>query len=227
MILGRETFLRGLAPAVAVAMLAATGVAKAAEPAAPGGGGHEWDLLFGATITSDYVSRGESLSDGPAFQPWAELDIGKFYVGYWGSNVVGDWEHDLSIGVRPEVGPFSFDFGYVRYIYNSGDCCGELYAKASVSPVDPLTLGALIYYDPDASTTYVEGNAAYSLMHDITLSGAVGHSTYSGLTSWNAGASWQPLGWLKLDARYYGSDVLNEFVFSAGFSTSLKMLKGG
>ena len=69
-----------------------------------------FDVAFGVTATSDYISRGYTQSDGPAIQPWVELDYGMFYAGYWGSNVSpallsgASWEHDLSIGLRPEVG---------------------------------------------------------------------------------------------------------------------------
>lgn len=189
-----------------------------------------FDIAFGVDLTSDYISRGYTQTDhNPAVQPWVELDYGIFYAGYWGSNtdlstIGGNWEHDLSIGVRPEVGPFSFDFGYVRYLYDTGDCCGELYALASVNPVDPLTLGAAVYYDPDAASTYVESNASFDLPHDISVSAAVG--SWDGEFSWNAGASWSPLDWLSADLRYYGGPEANRVVFTLSVESSLSALRG-
>jgi uncharacterized protein (TIGR02001 family) len=195
----------------------------------------DWDVAFGVTFTSDYISRGYTQSDhNAAIQPWAELDIGKFYLGYWGSNVVLDddrWEHDLSIGVRPSLGPVDFDLGYVRYLYDSsGDCCGELYAKASFSPVDPLTLGGNIYYDPEASNTYVEATGSFDLPHDLSVSGTIGLQSYgdgsASDTSWNAGIGWSPYEWLTLDARYHGGPTAERFVVSLSLSSSLKTLSG-
>ncbi len=192
-----------------------------------------FDVAFGVGVTSDYISRGYTQTDHkPAIQPWVELDYGMFYAGYWGSNVAGgDWEHDLSIGLRPEVGPVSFDFGYVRYLYNSGDCCGELYAKASASPADPLTLGASIFFDPGQSNTYVEGNAAIDLPHNISLSAAAGVQTYGNGDpsdfSWNAGASWSPFDWLTADLRYYGGPMADRVVLSLSVESSLSALRGG
>ncbi len=195
-----------------------------------------FDVAFGVGVATDYIARGFTQTDHkPAIQPWAELDYGIFYAGYWGSNTAigitgGNWEHDLSIGVRPEWGPFSFDFGYVRYLYDTGDCCGELYAKATANPVDPLTLGASIFVDPAASNVYFEGNGSYDLPHNISISGAAGVQTYGNgdpsVFSWNAGASWSPLDWLTFDGRYYGGPTANRFVATVSVSTSLSALRG-
>jgi hypothetical protein len=107
---------------------------------------HTWDLLFGVTATSQYISRGIAQSTGAAIQPWAELDVNSFYLGYWGSNVSpsllsgAHFENDLSVGWRPTHGPLTFDFGYVRYVYDvSSIDYGEVYGKVSVNPVQPLT----------------------------------------------------------------------------------------
>jgi uncharacterized protein (TIGR02001 family) len=228
MTLGRT---KALLFAAATAGLLANAPVWAADASAPlVSDTHEWDIAFGVTFTSDYISRGYTQTDhGAAIQPWAELDIGKFYFGYWGSNVspvsVGaNWEHDLSIGIRPSLGPVDFDFGYVRYIYDNGDCCGELYAKASFSPIEPVTVGGAVFYDPDASATYVEGNGSIDLHNNISASAAVGYSNGSGATSWNAGLSWAPQEWVKLDGRYYGGPEANRFVVSLSLQSSAKAL---
>src|SRR5438270_871845 len=95
---------------LAATALAAAGTAQAADvvkrapvvvqPAPT----HTWDLLFGITATSRYISRGLSQTTGAAIQPWAELDINSFYLGYWASNVSPSLisgahiENDLSVG---------------------------------------------------------------------------------------------------------------------------------
>ena len=210
-------------------------------PAMAGDGGapdaHEWDIAFGATVTSDYLSRGLSNTEhGAAIQPWAELDVGILYAGYWGSNVTASgtsyWESDLSVGIRPTLGPFSFDFGYVYYVYSSGDYAspsGEAYAKATINPVDPLTLGAAFYIDPqNTSATYSELNAAYDGPHNISVSGALGfvtgNDTYNDYTTWNAGISWKPVEQVTLDARYHAGPDADKFLFSVSFELSIKSL---
>lgn len=191
---------------------------------------HDWDVAFGVTFTSDYIARGYTqTAGGPAVQPWAELDIGKFYLGYWGSNVVNDWEHDLSIGFRPVLGPVTLDIGYVQYLYSNTATSGEIYGKASINPWEPLTVGIAGYIDPNSKNTYVEGNGAIALGHNVSLSGAVGVQSYGdgvtpSVTSWNAGASWAPKEWVKVDGRYYGGPTANKFVVALSFSTSFKSI---
>jgi uncharacterized protein (TIGR02001 family) len=235
----RGNFLKAsAAAAIAAAAIGVSGmggVAHAADVAQPVAAGHTWDLLFGATATSDYITRGHRQTVGPAFQPWAELDVGPVYFGYWGSNVdpglVGGahFENDLSIGVRGTHGPIGWDVGYVRYVYDvSSVDFGEAYVKGTINPVMPLTLGVNAFYSPDLSTSYVEGNATYSFAHGFKASAAVG-VTNTGENSWNAGLSYTPASasWLTLDGRYYAGVDADKFVVSVAFSTSLKTLHGG
>jgi uncharacterized protein (TIGR02001 family) len=194
---------------------------------------HTWDIAFGVTFTSDYISRGATQTDyGPAVQPWAELTINDcFYIGYWGSNVsfgTKDWENDLSIGIRPTWGPVSFDFGYVRYIYSSNifPAYGEVYAKASFSPMEPLTLGVAIYANPENSDRYYEANASVDIHNGFSVSGAVGSNTVGGVTTtpWNIGVSWAPQDWVKLDGRYYAGPTADKWVAALTFQTTAKSL---
>jgi uncharacterized protein (TIGR02001 family) len=223
--------------ASAAVILMANGPVRAADESAAATDTQKWDVAFGVTFTTDYISRGFTQTNGgAAVQPWAELTVHDFfYMGYWGSNVddgsVSTWENDLSIGVRPSLGPFDFDFGYVRYIYNDSafaDPSGEIYGKVSMSPVDPVTVGGSLFYDPDAKNTYVEANGSVDLPHDISLSAAVGVQSYgdgsSSVTSWNAGASWSPYEWVTFDARYHGGPTANKFLVSLSLQSSLSAL---
>lgn len=231
----RSKIIGGIAASAVAAVLAGTSAQAAdltygaATPTPPPAAVETmFDVAFGVTFTSDYISRGYSATDhGAAVQPWWEADYGMFYLGYWGSNIVGDWENDLSIGIRPTWGPVNFDFGYVRYLYSHSSDYGELYAKASISPVEPLTIGGAFYYDPDSENNYVEANASVSLPHDLSASAALGFTNYSGGgsdTSWNAGLSYSPTDWVKLDGRYYGGPDADKFVVSVSFQSSLKKI---
>src|SRR6187455_408387 len=95
------------------ALVAGAGGAQAAEQSM-------WDIAFGATATTNYMSRGTTQTDDdPALQGFAEITGGQFYFGTFISNVnygFPDTEIDLSAGWRPEVGNFSFDFGAVEYL---------------------------------------------------------------------------------------------------------------
>lgn len=210
------------------AVQAAGADAAAAAPA--------FDMAFGAAVTSDYISRGETQSDHQAaFQPWAELDYKIFYTGYWGSNVsdggVTDWENDLSIGIRPTLGPVSLDLGYVRYIYSNNTFSlpfGEAYVKGTINPVEPLTLGAQFYVDPSASNaTYSELNAAYALPRDFKVSGAVGLVTGDdpSFVPWNLGVSWNPVEPLTIDARYQAGPTADRLVLTLSVASSFSALK--
>jgi uncharacterized protein (TIGR02001 family) len=218
------------AGALAGAALFATAAGGALAAGAAGPGASAWDVAFGVTVTSNYVSRGHTQSDdGPAVQPWAELGNGFFYVGYWGSNtspvsVGGNWEHDFSIGIRPTLGPLETDFGYTRYVYDTGDCCGEAYAKASYSPIDPLTLSGAVYYDPENSAGYAEATAAADLLEKVSVSATVG-TTFDGESSWNAGATWTPRDWVSFDGRVHGGVEGTKFLVSMSLSSSLSALK--
>ncbi len=230
------TFLKTVT--LAAVTVAGIGAAQAADKPkpfvpfapAPVAAAPSWDLLFGVTATSQYISRGAAQSSGFAIQPWAEFDVGPLYVGYWGSNVdpaltVGNWENDLSIGVRFTPGPLSVDAGYVRFIYDTGDAGGEVYLKGSITPIMPLTIGASVYYNPDAQTTYVEGNGKLSLTDKFSISGAIG--SLDGVGSWNAGASYALNDWITLDGRYHSGPSSDKFVVSIAFATSFNKLTGG
>ena len=234
--LGHKQMIRGLLLASAAAVVMTNAPARAADLSAPLATphGHEWDIAFGVTLTSDYISRGDTQTEGgAAIQPYAELTINDcFYVGYWGSNVsfagTKGWESDLSVGVRPKLGPVSFDFGYVRYLYTNSASAeyGEAYAKASFSPFNPVTIGAAVFVNPANSDHYLELNGSVDLSHGFSASAAVGSNTLGTTTTtpWNAGVSWAPQDWVKFDGRYYAGPTANKFVAAVTFSTSAKTL---
>ncbi len=232
-----------------VAMLGATAAAKAADfyvppvvvpPPAP----TPWfDKTFGATITSDYVARGFSQTNGgPAVQAFFEISTGIFYAGVWASNVYyppanPGVEFDLYAGIRTSAGPLSLDLGYVHYLYSNqaATATGELYAKASVAVWDPLTLGAAVYWNPYTSQVYTEANAAitFSILPapwSSKISAAVGYQTVAGpgdYWTWNIGKTLTYADTISLDLRYHDTNISGPlYTVSLGFSTSLSKLSG-
>ena len=197
------------------ALVAGAGSARAADQSM-------WDVAFGATVTSNYMSRGTTQTDNdPALQGYAEVDYSKLYFGTFISNVdygFPDTEVDLSVGWRPEVGNFSFDFGAVEYYYvtDSGTSYPEIYGFAKYKLNDTVSMGTKLYYAPDYSQNgfsalYAEGNATIGLPNNFSFSGALGYQTFEtadrpDYLTWNAGLSytWKSL---TFDVRYWDTDL--------------------
>lgn len=198
----------------------------------------QFDIAFGATVTSRYVSRGADNSDGPAFQAYIEPSYGIFYAGVWMSTVDGptigsptdDVEIDLYAGIRPEFGDLSLDLGYARYLYDdTGDCCGEFYAKATYAFTEQFSAGGEIYYDHENDTTYGVVKAAVVLPYDVTLSAAYGEWLESGNPDkdWNIGLSYTFADTVTIDARYHDSNFQPErFTVTLSVDTSWSALRG-
>lgn len=209
----------GLAALAGAAMLG-SGVATAAElppPAVPAAIATPvlFDLAFGGKLLSDYNFRGISQTDlRPAVQGYAELQIWDnfFYAGVFGSNVKlptnPDAEVDLTAGIRPKLGPVTFDFGVIRYVYpNEGglDVLGnpfivdntdytELVGKISYTYEKVLTLGANVFHAWDylhtgATGTYASVTAKYAtpFIEGLAFSGELGHY-FLGRTSFALGS---------------------------------------
>ena len=86
-----------------------------------------FDIAFGVSLTTDYVSRGITNSNShPAVQGYIEPSIelpkiGTAYINVWSSNVdYGEGfkgaEIDVAGGIRPQFGNLSLDLGYVHYL---------------------------------------------------------------------------------------------------------------
>ena len=186
------------------------------------------EFSFNLGFTTDYVFRGisQSASD-PAFQGGVDMTWGIFYAGVWASQLdfgtVGQGtnagldaapaEVDLYLGITPEWGPLSFDFGGIYYMYPSGKDnflndgvreydFFELKAGVSATFVPNLTTGLTVYYSPDYTNeqgpvTTIEGSVEYELpkmwVFTPTVGGTVGTSIGDfDLNAFNAGGSANP-----------------------------------
>ena len=110
-------------------------------------------------MTSNYVWRGMSQTgNSPAIQGGVDLDYQGVYVGVWGSNInFGDTkaslEADVYVGYANEIANFSYDVGYVQYIYpNATDeyNFGEAYAKLGYD-FEVVSVGAAYYLGVDTN----------------------------------------------------------------------------
>lgn len=74
-------------------------------------------------ITSNYVWRGMTQTkNSPAIQGGIDLDYNGLYAGVWGSNIeFGDakasLEADAYVGYANEIEGFSYDVGFINYMY--------------------------------------------------------------------------------------------------------------
>ena len=164
-------------------------------------------LSFGATITSDYISRGASNSaSGAALQPYVEYGMNGFYAGLWASNIASGadtLEVAASAGYRWSTGAATIDLGYARYFYNvSGDQGGELYVLGESSfGAFGVNGGLYLTFPNNISFADAYVGASYEVAERFTLSATVGNAA-NGVYG-NAGATFNVSDNFSLDARYH------------------------
>jgi uncharacterized protein (TIGR02001 family) len=197
--------------------------------------------------TTDYVFRGFSQTlEDPAIQGGVDATCGRFYLGFWGSNVdfadgQTNVEMDVYAGIKGTMGRISWDVGAIYYAYPGGASNVDYFEiKAGISGEvwKGGTLGGTLYYSPEytldsGSVWTVEGSFSQALpqvgMFSPTFSALVGHSSGGGdfqanflaglddnYTYWNAGLT---LGFFEkwsLDLRYWDTNA--QEVFLAGKS---------
>lgn len=162
-----------------------------------------WDIAFGTKLTTDYVFRGITQTNGnAAVQGYAELQAFDWvYAGIWASNVSflydGSAEIDLYGGLRHTWGGLTLDAGFVYYAYPGGTNPDtgwadtdynywEIYFKPTYK-WDIVTFGGNLYYGDSyagsgASETYLSGTlkidfSKWSVVKDVGfyVSGELGY----------------------------------------------------
>ena len=103
-----------------------------------------FDVSGNAGITSNYLWRGMTQNDNElAFSAGFDLeDESGFYAGVWGSSInfgdEADNEIDVYAGYAFEANGFSYDLGYIAYIYPDAGVkeydFGEVYASVGYGP---------------------------------------------------------------------------------------------
>ena len=205
-----------LALCAAAASAALSGAAMAQDSTAP-------TFAFNVGATSDYLFRGlTQTAKDPAVFGGVDMTAGLFYAGAWASNV--DWgvETDLYAGVKPVLGPVTFDLGAIYYGYPDSDIKNAAYWEGKIAasiPAGEGTLGLAYYYSPEffgktGKADYYELNASQPLpFGGATISGAIGRQSLAkgsygvdGYTTMNAGVTIPFLSKLSVDLRYVYTD---------------------
>lgn len=231
------------AGASAIAMMALAGSALAdgyggsVKDAAPAAEGRTFSYSVNAAVTTDYIFRGiTQSSENPAVSAGLDVSYGILYAGFWGSSIDFDLadqpsaEFDVYVGIKPVVGPITFDFAVLGYLYPGDNLPTdsnylELKAGASITPFTNATAGVNFFYSPEnfgetGEAFAVEGNAGYTFAaigrFTPSISGGVGYQTidetdFDGGTDddyvyWNVGLG---IGFDKftLDLRYWDTDI--------------------
>ena len=214
------------------------------------------DLQFSGTflVTSDYVFRGYSQSkERPAVQAGVEGTYKWLYFGVYGSTIdfgdigtkdVAHAEVDYYAGIKPVVGPVTFDIGVIYYTYpNAFDPGAELdMIEVKVGGSGEIwkdgTLGVTAFYSPEytgktGEVLTIEGNFSqgFAAVRGVTptWSSTLGYSTGDDLAFkavfgngddnyfyWNSGLTLGFGDHFSLDFRYWDTNVSN----SGGFCSS-------
>ena len=197
---------------ISLGLLAALGLtsglataALASDPTpAPATEERKFTYSFNIGGTNDYVFRGFAQNkENPSAQGGIDLTYGIAYFGLWASNIdfgrnadapvgsklgskIVSTELDVYGGIKPVVGPATFDLGVIYYAYpgandNGSRAIGSLQVPtqdyvefkggvsgAFIPQLDKLTLGGMIYYSPEyqgkqGQVWTVEASAAYEL----------------------------------------------------------------
>ena len=186
---------------------------EAAAPAASA----PFEFVFGARIQSDYNFRGISQSDhresgqtyGEAqfFDNFAYLGFATYKTDLPTRPLM---EFDLTGGIRPKFGPFTFDLGFIYYNYPferplfgvpplANTDFLEFAGKVSYNYEDMFIVGANVFHTGNfvgthADGTYVSGTAKYNIPEGFlgafpsgfALSAEFGHY-FLGRTAFNQG----------------------------------------
>lgn len=219
-----KSFTRLAAIAMAVTTVAAPALAEG-----------EWS--GNVAITSDYVFRGISQTDGaPTVSGGFDWASDSFYVGTWASGVdFGDGtstEIDVYAGFTPTVGVFDLDLGAIYYIYPDApdepeQNFVELYAGASTTVGEFLDVGASVAYSPEfyyetGQAFYYAASAGIPLGEMFGLDATVGYSSgdedegFTDYTDYSVGLTTSYEGF-DFDLRFIDTDLDDsdeKFVFT-------------
>jgi len=193
-------------------LLAASGAASALE------------LTGNVALTTDYIWRGVSQTDGaPAIQGGFDADLGNgIYAGVWGSNVDAGGTSDQSLeldvygGWAAEFNGVGVDVGFIHYAYpTSGDetdftevYVGASYGPASLTQYFGVDLGSDDIGD-DRKGNYTDLGLDLGEYNDVAFSAHVGYYDYQNANDywdWKLAASTNMFG-VDWEAAYTDLDT--------------------
>ncbi|GAA4900675.1 hypothetical protein GCM10023333_38220 [Ferrimonas pelagia] len=141
--------------------------------------GADTELSFNATLASNYLFRGVSLSDDDfAVQGGADLAHGSgLYAGIWASTYDNGGDTETEVDWWAGYGfdlsdSLSLDVGVTRYYYPSvGGHTTEWYAGAAIADAT-----VTLFYDQHIEQWYFQGGYDFTLPADVVLSAHVGYT---------------------------------------------------
>jgi hypothetical protein len=149
---------------------------------------------IGADIMSRYVWRGTDYGSSPSIQPYMELGLGGFALGFWGAyttNLPGVQELDfyanytfadvVTIGITDYFFPDEI-FGYDYYEFRGDSSAHILEGMASFNGLENLPLTLMIGYNfagDSQNSTYVELGYSFSILN-VFLGAGNGFYTTNG-----------------------------------------------
>ncbi len=205
----------------ATRMMSALGLSLLAGPAILSAGAQEMEWSGNVAISSDYVWRGISQSNGDlAISGGFDLAAGSFYAGTWASNV--DFEDDTDTNIEVDLyagfasefaNGISWDIGAIYYAYpDSSDSdldFFELYGGLGYEFAGGLAIGGQVSWDPDNQNIYSEATAGFALSEAFGVDVSVGNYNFDGggdYTGWSLGGTYSLAGF-GLDLRYWDTDI--------------------
>lgn len=120
-------------------------------------------------VMSNYVWRGQKLTDSWAIQPAVGITYGSFGANIWANydvDLTEVTETDITLSYTRSWDKFTFGAGYIYYAFDGFDDTQELYLSAAYDML--LSPKITLFYDFD------EGDGAFiiaSIGHSIDLSG--------------------------------------------------------
>lgn len=171
--------------------------------------GLDWSLE--ATLTSDFIDAGESLSDGRAAGSLGfEAETHGFFAGLelYSLRVDDDrWGAMPFLGYRFDLDPLELELGIARaFADDSGWDEIELFAGAEWAADDRLALGIEAVYAPGPREwADISFGADYALTDRFGVSGAVGRVPADNLNYANVGLSYELTDILAADFRVHNS----------------------
>ncbi len=179
------------------------------------------------SVGTDYVFRGFSQTlEEPTIQGGLDWDSGVgVYVGMWGSNVNfgdGDNAHvemDFYAGYAGEIDAFSYDVGFLYYLYPGAANAlnydfWEIYGSVGYD-FGPAAISAGIAWTPDNfggtdDAVYYSGGISVPIAEILSVDANIGYYDFTGggnYTDWNVGTTLNVYDWFDADLRYYDTDV--------------------
>lgn len=175
---------------------------------------HELEWSLEATLSSDYIDAGESLSDGrPALILGAEAEASGFFAGFELATIRdGDDRIEIvpSLGYRHDFDPVELEIGLERaWANDSGWDDLELSAGIEWAVNHRFTLGAEAVYDLSGREwAELALTGEYAFNDRLSLSATLGRLPADGFDYANVGVTYEVTDRLAAELRLHNSDEI-------------------